>query len=188
MKQTKTLIISLLIIGIASRLIPHYPNFTAIGAISLFGAAFMNRRTVAIIIPYLVMLVSDMILNNFVYARAYPEEYKQFVFLYRGALWSYAAFGLIVICGYAIFRNGVDLKRIVFGALGSSTIFFLLSNFGVWASTGVYPVNFSGLLTCYAAGLPFLLNQVMGDLFYSLIIFGVALHVFMLKPKRHLAH
>ncbi len=187
MKQTRTIILSLLIIGIGSRLIPHYPNFTAVGAISLLGAAFASRRSVAIIIPFLVMLFSDMILNNLVYAQLYPEDYKHFIFLYRGALWSYAAFGLVVIYGYTLFRNSVDLPKVLFGSLGASMIFFLLSNFGVWASTGAYPVNFGGLLACYSAGLPFLLNQVLGDLFFSLILFSVALHVFALKPKRHLA-
>ena len=187
MNQTRTLILCLLVVGIGSRLIPHYPNFTAIGAISLFAAAFSGRRSIAIVIPYLAMLFSDMILNNVIYASAYPEDYKSFIFLYRGALWSYAAFGLIVIFGYTLFRNGVDLTRVMFGALGSSIIFFLLSNFGVWAATGAYPVSFSGLLACYTAGLPFMVNQVLGDLFYSLVLFGVALHVFMLKPKTHLA-
>jgi len=187
MKQTKAIIFSLLVIGIGSRLIPHYPNFTAVGAISLFAAAFAGRRTVAIVIPFLVMLFSDMILNNLIFAHLYPDDYKSFVFLYRGALWSYAAFGLVVIYGNALFRNGVDLSRVMFGAFGASVIFFLLSNFGVWASTSIYPVNMAGLITCYTAGLPFLLNQVLGDLFYSLSLFGVALYVFQLKPRRHLA-
>jgi len=128
-----------------------------------------------------------MILNNVIYAHIYPDDYRNFIFLYRGALWSYAAFGIIVIFGYTLFRNGIGLSKVIFGALGASVIFFLLSNFGVWASTGAYPVNFPGLLACYTAGLPFLVNQVVGDLFYSLILFGVALHVFMLKPQRHLA-
>lgn len=183
MKQTRMLILSMLVIGIGSRLVPHYPNFTAVGAVSLFAAAFSGRRSVAVIIPYLVMLMSDLILNNIIYARAYPDDYAGFIFLYRGALWSYAAFGLIVMYGYTLFKKGVDFSKVIFGALGASIIFFLLSNFGVWASTGAYPINFAGLMTCYAAGLPFLLNQVLGDLFYSLVLFGVALHVFMLKPK-----
>jgi hypothetical protein len=187
MKQTKTIILSLLIVGIGTRLIPHYPNFTAVGAISLLGAAFASRRSIAIIIPFLIMLFSDMILNNLVYARLYPDDYKHFIFLYRGALWSYAAFGLVVIYGHTLFRTGIDLSKVLFGSLGASLIFFLLSNFGVWASTGAYPVNFGGLMSCYIAGLPFMLNQVLGDLFFSLILFGVALHVFELKPRRHIA-
>lgn len=187
MNQTRTIIISLLIVGIASRLIPHYPNFTAVGAISLFGAAFAGRRSVAMIIPFIVMLFSDMILNNLIYAAAYPADYEGFIFLYRGALWTYAALGLVVIFGYTLFRNGVGLPKVLFGAVGSSLIFFLLSNFGVWASTTAYPLNFAGLLACYTAGLPFLVNQLAGDLFFSMILFGVALHVFMLKPKKHLA-
>ncbi|MEP6795566.1 MAG: DUF6580 family putative transport protein [Saprospiraceae bacterium] len=187
MKQTRAILFSLLVIGIGSRLIPHYPNFTAVGAISLFAAAFTGRRSVAIIIPFLVMVFSDMILNNLIFARLYPDDYKNFVFLYRGALWSYAAFGLVVIYGSTVFRNGVGLPKVFFGALGASIIFFLLSNFGVWSSTGAYPVNLTGLMTCYVAGLPFLLNQILGDLFYSLVLFGVALYVFQLKPKRHIA-
>jgi hypothetical protein len=187
MKQARVLIIAMLVVGIGSRLIPHYPNFTAIGAVSIFAAAFAGSRTVAIIIPYLAMLVSDMILNNLVYARMYPEDYDAFVFLYRGALWSYAAFGLIVIGAYYLLHRNITLPRVVAGSLGASVIFFLLSNFGVWASTGAYPISPAGLITCYAAGLPFLLNQVLGDLFYSLLLFGVALHVFSLKPRRHLA-
>src|SRR6187402_903800 len=126
MNQSRAIIISLLVIGIGSRLIPHYPNFTAIGAISLFGAAFTSRRSIAIVIPYLVMLFSDMILNNIIYANIYPDDYKHFIFLYRGALWSYAAFGIIVIFGYTLFRNGIDLSKVIFGALGSFLIFFLL--------------------------------------------------------------
>lgn len=187
MKQTRTLIISLLVVGIGSRLMPHYPNFTAVGAVSIFAAAFAGRRSVAVIIPYLVMLLSDLILNNIIYARLYPADYAGFIFLYRGALWSYAAFGLIVMFGYTLFKGGVDMQKVIFGALGASIIFFLFSNFGVWAATGAYPINFQGLMTCYIAGLPFLLNQILGDLFYSLILFGVALHVFMLKPKRQQA-
>ena len=187
MNQTRLILISLIIIGVGSRLIPHYPNFTAIGAISLFASAFAPKRSVAIIIPYLAMLLSDMILNNFIYATAYPEDYRHFIFLYRGALWSYAALGLMVIFGSVLLKKDIGLPRIFVGALGCSVIFYLLSNFGVWASTGVYSIDFSGLMACYVAGLPFFLNQVLGELFYSIILFGVALHVFMLKPKKHLA-
>ena len=187
MKQTKTIILCLLIVGIASRLIPHYPNFTAVGAISLFGAAFAGRRSVAIIIPFLVMLFSDMILNNLIYARLYPDDYQHFTLFYRGAYWSYAAFGLVVIMGYSLFHNKVTVPKVFAGSLTASMIFFLLSNFGVWASSGAYPVNFAGLMSCFTMGLPFLINQVLGDMFYSMLLFGVALHVFELKPKRHLA-
>lgn len=188
MKQTPLIILSLLIVGIGSRLIPHYPNFTAVGAISLLGAAFTNRRSIAVIVPFLVMLISDMILNNLVYARMFPEDYKQFIFLHRGAMWSYAALGLIVIGSYTMFRGGVNLPKVLFGSLGASVIFFLFSNFGVWASgSGAYPVNFGGLMTCFAMGLPFFPSQLLGDLFYSVILFGIGVHVFALKPKRHLA-
>ena len=183
MNQTRTILISLLIIGIGSRLIPHYPNFTAVGAVSLFGAAFAGRRSVAIILPFLVMLISDMVLNNLIYAAAYPNDFNQVTFFYKGALWTYAALGIIVIFGHALFRNGVTLPKVFGGALGASLIFFLLSNFGVWAMSSIYPVNLAGVLACYTAGLPFLINQVLGDLFFSTALFGVALHILQLRPR-----
>jgi len=188
MHQTRAIIISLIVIGVGSRLIPHYPNFTGVGAVALFAAAFAGKRSVAIAVPYLVMLFSDMVLNNLIYSRAFPEYYQGFIFLYKGALWSYAAFGLIVMFGFALFRKGFDLPRLIIGALGASLIFFLLSNFGYWASIKtLYPPTLSGLLACYTAGLPFLLNQIAGDLFYSLTLYALATYVFTLKPKKHLA-
>jgi hypothetical protein len=37
---------------------------------------------------------------------------------------------------------------------------------------GTYPHNLSGIMSSYAAGLPFLKNQILGDLFYSGVLFG----------------
>ncbi len=183
MNQTRTIIISLLIIGIGSRLIPHYPNFTALGAISLFGAAFLGRRSVALILPFMILLISDMILNNLIYASAYPNDISQVTFFYKGAIWTYAALAVIVLFGHTLFRNSISMPKVFGGAIGAALIFFLISNFGVWAMSTVYPLNLAGLLACYTAGLPFLVSQVLGDLFFSVALFGVALHVFQLKPK-----
>jgi hypothetical protein len=57
------------------------------------------------------------------------------------------------------------------GALASSAIFFLVSNFGCWPGN-FYPQNFGGLMQCYAAGIPFIKGTMLGDLFYSAAMFG----------------
>ena len=58
-------------------------------------------------------------------------------------------------------------------SLSASVVFFLVSNFGVWASGTMYPNTFSGLMICYAAGLPFLKNTLIGDMAYSGALFGI---------------
>jgi hypothetical protein len=64
------------------------------------------------------MLLSDLILNNIVYARAYPNDILV-LFLYRGALWSYAAFGLIVMMVIPFLNSGVDFTKVIFGAFSA---------------------------------------------------------------------
>jgi hypothetical protein len=49
----------------------------------------------------------------------------------------------------------------------------LLSNFGVWAGGTMYPKTIEGLMICYAAGIPFLKGTLLGDLFYSGVLFGM---------------
>jgi len=65
------------------------------------------------------------------------------------------------------------LHNLALSALGASVIFFIVSNFGVWFSGVMYPKDLSGLVACYVAGIPFFQNTVLGDLFYSAILFGV---------------
>jgi hypothetical protein len=51
-------------------------------------------------------------------------------------------------------------------------MFFLLSNFHVWLGSTMYPQTLTGLLACYVAAIPFGLNMLAGNLFYSGVLFG----------------
>ncbi|MGC1824356.1 MAG: DUF6580 family putative transport protein, partial [Pseudolabrys sp.] len=55
-----------------------------------------------------------------------------------------------------------------------SLIFFVTTNFAVWAFSGIYPRTFEGLTQCYIAALPFLDKSVLGDLFWTAVLFGGA--------------
>ena len=55
----------------------------------------------------------------------------------------------------------------------SGVLFFLVTNFAVWMGSVVYPQNVPGLITAYMAGVPFLINDVLGTVLYSLILFGI---------------
>ncbi|MBK7098788.1 MAG: hypothetical protein IPH58_11055 [Sphingobacteriales bacterium] len=56
--------------------------------------------------------------------------------------------------------------------IGTALLFFLVSNFGVWASGTMYPKTGEGLLTCYAMGLPYIKGSLLSNLFYSSVLFG----------------
>ncbi len=162
-------VISLLILLAAfSRLIPHPPNFTPVGAMALFGAAYFSKRYLAFAVPILAMWLSDLVLNNVVYAQYFDE----FTLFYSGFYWTYSAFIVIGIAGFFLLKR-TKPQNILIASLTASILFFMVSNFGVWASGMMYPKSFSGLIACYAAAIPFFQNTMMGDLIYSSVLFGV---------------
>jgi hypothetical protein len=158
---------TLILLCAFSRIIPHMPNFSPLGAIGLFGAAHFSKKWQAFLIPIAATWLSDLFINNVIYAQYYPN----FTWFYEGFYWQYGSYLLIALAGLLIF-NKVNTKTVLGGALASTTIFFLISNFGCWIGSTTYLQNFGGLMTCYAAGIPFLKGTLLGDLFYSCVLFG----------------
>lgn len=158
---------ALILICAFSRIIPHMPNFSPLGAIGLFGAAYFTKKWQAFLIPIAATWFSDLFINNIIYGQYYTE----FTWFYEGFYWQYGSYLIITLVSVFIL-NKINTKRMVLGALTSTAIFFLISNFGCWIGSKTYPQNISGLITCYAAGIPFLKGTLLGDLFYSGILFG----------------
>jgi hypothetical protein len=132
---------------------------------ALFGAAYLSRKWLAVFIPLLALWISSVILDNTIYA-AY---YEGFVWFSNGLVY----LALLAIVGLGM----LTLKKItparLFGvSLSASLLFFLVTNFGSWMSMPIYTKDFSGLLQAYAAGLPFLRDTLLGDLFYVGGLFG----------------
>ena len=50
----------------------------------------------------------------------------------------------------------------------ASTLFFVISNLGVWYF--YYPHNWGGLSTCFVLAIPFFVNAIAGDLFYTSVL------------------
>lgn len=159
------LFILLVLFAAFSRLIPHPSNFTPIGGLALFGAAYFGRKYWAILVPALALYLSSLVLDNTLYAQYYEG------FVWFSNPFVYLAFGLIALFGLGIFSK-ISTPRILGGALGASAIFFLVSNFGSWLGNPMYAQDFSGLMAAFAAGLPFLRNTILGDLLYTGVLFG----------------
>ncbi len=151
----KVLVIAGIILFAAiMRLVPHYPNFTPIAAIALFGGAHLGRKWLAFFIPLFALFVSDMIIG------------------FHGFMIPvYVSFALVVLLGQ-LMKNNVRFHTILGGAFASSILFFLITNFAVWVGSPFYPQTFAGLMQSYTMAIPFFHSSVLGDLFYSGVFFG----------------
>jgi hypothetical protein len=158
---------ALILLCAFSRIIPHMPNFSPLGAIGLFGVAHFTKKWQAFLIPIAATWLSDLFINNVIYGQYYPS----FTWFYQGFYWQYGSYLLITLAGIFILKK-INPQTVIIGALTSTTIFFLVSNFGCWIGSNTYPQNIAGLITCYAAGIPFLKGTLLGDLFYSGVLFG----------------
>jgi len=135
-------VITIIVIAILSRLIPHPPNFTPITAIALFSIINFKNKYVGLSIPIVCLLISDLIIGI--------SLINLFVYL-----------SFILISGVGYIFGKINLKSILL----SSLIFFIITNFGVWLIG--YPNTLEGFIACYVAALPFFGWTITGDLFYS---------------------
>ena len=143
------------------RLMPHPPNFTPIVAVALFGGAHFDRRALAFIVPLAAMLFSDVLLELFFPGAGFHD-----------LMWVvYGAFAVIVAMGFVV-RRWESPFGVPVMAMAASLWFFVMTNFAVWLSSGLYPKTWEGLVACYIAALPFFGHAVAGDLFYAGLLFG----------------
>jgi hypothetical protein len=166
-KKSIYIIIGFIVFAALARLLPHAYNFTPIGAIALFGAAYFTSKKWAFLVPISALFISDLILNNFIYS-AYHDGFALFT---SGFLYIYGGFALIVVLGLFLFDK-VTMPRVLGGAIGGSVIFFIVSNFGVWISSPMYPLTWEGIVMCYTAAIPFFHNTLGGTVIYSAVLFG----------------
>lgn len=164
-KKTILFITIMIVIAALSRLLPHPHNFTPIGAIGLFGAAYFRPKWLAFIVPFAALWMSDLIIMNGPLSAFYDG------FRWYGHIWVYASFAAIICIGFLWLRN-TNVTNIIGASLTASLFFFLITNFGVWIGSVMYPQNIAGLMMSYTAGLPFFLSTLAGDLFYCGVLFG----------------
>ena len=119
-----------LILAVLTRLLPHPPNVAPITGIALFAGNKFDNKWIGLILPIICMLISDLFLG-----------------FSSVTLFVYLAFILISYIGMTSKINNTTILK-------SSTLFFFITNFGVW-TTGVYGHSVKGLIDCYVLAIPF---------------------------------
>jgi hypothetical protein len=155
MNKDRLITLSLIILAAAaSRLLPHPENVAPIAAIALFAGAKFENKALAFAVPALAMLLSDA-----------------FIGFYSGMWVTYMAFAAIVCIGFLL-RRKQDFSRVALATVAGSVLFFLVTNFALWSSHGLYPQTLDGIMQSYTAALPFFRNSLLGDAFYTALLFG----------------
>jgi len=156
---------AMILVAALTRVVPHPWNVSPVEAMALFGGAYFASRSLAVVIPLVAMLLSDVILAG-MHGGAYWSYFgsTSFVLVYACiALSTLMAFGM---------RGKVNGARVLGYSLAGSVMFFLVSNFSAWVGSSMYPQNAAGLMLAYAAGIPFFKGTLFGTLFYSALLFG----------------
>ena len=143
--KKENVLISFVLVAVLMRLLPHPPNVAPITAVALFAGTFFDKKHWAILMPLLAMIVTDVFLG---FSMITPVVYLSFL---------------------AITTVGMLFKKMNVGTiLLSSMVFFVISNLGVWAL--YYPISYEGLITCFTLAVPFFINSLIGDFFFSVVL------------------
>jgi hypothetical protein len=150
MQKYITIYIGIFVALAASRFVPHPPNFTSLLALSFYVPALLGVRY----LPSLVLsfVITDMIIG------------------FHGV--TLFTWGSIILIGLGSKFFAKTILNRIFGSLLGASLFFIITNFGVW-TLGSYTYTFEGLLLCYTLAIPFFTYSLISTFVFSGIIEGI---------------
>lgn len=181
MNARLALVTMMVLVAALTRVLPHPPNLTAVMAMSLFGAATIQPKWLALIIPVAALFVGDLLLEGLLPTGLLTGWIASGSGFHSGWWVVYGATFLVSSLGFLL-RDKMTVSRIAGVTLFGSVMFFMITNFAVWAAHGGlgYSMTLLGLIECYVAAIPFFQYSLLGDLFYSTVLFGA----FILAERR----
>lgn len=160
----------LIALGITTRLIPHLPNFTSLGAIALYSGFYLKNKKAAIFIPLAIIFLTDLKLG-----------------LYQWQLMLFVYLSYLIIGTLGILSKKLKWYFVIPSSIIASLIFFLITNWSFWQFTPFYAHNLNGLISSYIAALPFFKNTLISDFIYTGSLF-VTTEIITFFTKQIYAH
>jgi hypothetical protein len=156
------LVFALLIaIGVAGRWGQPEWCFTPTAAAAIFAGLYFSRVAIAVLVPVSILAISDLLLPAY---NSIPVMIATYA-------------GMVVPVWLGRMQRGENPRWLaisrwaLFGLL-PATLFFLVSNFAVWAFQSDYEKSLAGLVHCYWAAVPFYRWMLAGDVFYLTVLLG----------------
>lgn len=153
-------LVGMIAFAVAMRLVTHFApgalpyNFTPVESIALFGGAYFLDRRFAFAVPLMAMFLADVMIG-----------------LHELIPVVYGCIALTVAFGFSL-RGKIDALHIAGYSITSAVMFFVVTNFFVWLTSGMYSLDGDGLASCYLAAIPFFKNTLLGTLFWSALLFS----------------
>lgn len=145
----------------------NWSGFSPVIAIALFSGMIIKQRNMSFVLPLLALLISDALIQLL-----YSQHLFPYAGFYSGQWINYLILLSCTLIGWAL--KGKKYSSLFTGAIAAPTIFFLVSNLIVWAGSHItFTKDFSGLINCYAAGLPFYRNSLIATLLFLAVILFV---------------
>jgi hypothetical protein len=144
---------------------PVWSGFSPVIAIALFSGFIVKKKDMSFLLPLLALFISDAVIQFL-----YTQDMFKYPGFYSGQWKNYLILMSATLIGWLL--KGRSNGSLLAGVIAAPTVFFLLSNFAVWMvnTEAVYTRDFSGLMTCYAAGLPFYKNALMATIVFLPVI------------------
>ena len=168
----------LLVLAILTRVMPHHGwlNFTAVGgALLYFGARRPWREMLA---PLAALMATDYCLTTFAY---------HYSFVWTAYVTTWAWYLAVMALGFILLKTKTSWLRVGAAVVLGPTSFFLISNYSVWVGGTMYPRTFAGLVSCYAAAIPFYRNDVLSTAIVAGLAFGIPVLVRKMRMERNAA-
>jgi hypothetical protein len=137
-------------------------NFSGVGAVAIFSAAYLKNRLNILLMPALILFLSDLGLV-FTMGKSYG--------FYDGWYYTYIALMLMVLIGRLVI-NKINVQRVLLASVAGVIAHWIVSDYGVWLGSGIYPQNLTGFWACLVVAIPYELNFLVGTLVYSAIMFS----------------
>ncbi len=156
MKNDLIIPIIMMTLLIISRMISDIPNFTATIALIMFTSYLIRDKFLSVLVILVSQIISDL-----------------YIGIYSSMFFVYGAYVFIALLS-PIIMNKLSFKWVLISSLVTPTIFYIVSNFGVWITGSTYPLSLDGLIMCYVAGIPFFDETLL-----STVVFSVTIYVMM---------
>ena len=156
MKNNLMIPIIMMTLLVISRMISDIPNFTATIALIMFTSYLIRDKFLSVLVILVSQIISDL-----------------YIGIYSSMFFVYGAYVFIALLS-PIIMNKLSFKSVLISSLVTPTIFYIVSNFGVWITGSTYPLSLDGLIMCYVAGIPFFDETLL-----STVVFSVTIYVMM---------
>jgi hypothetical protein len=168
------LVFALLVaIGVAGRLGQPEWEVTPTAAAAIFAGLYFSRVAIALLVPISILAISDLILPAY---DNWPVMFATYVVM-------------VVPVWFGRLQRGersrwLAVVRWPLFALLPATIFYIVTNFAVWAFQSNYEKSLAGLGQCYLAAVPFYRWMLGGDVFYLAVLLTCLVLAGAMQPRR----